>query len=159
VSDVHYKIQTRPLVREGALQEEASTCQTKEYKIWSWAPKGGQTPRHTGRLTVGRKFNSNSTTFTEYAQTLKNFGGFVFVKWKNVLSHTKTGWLYLIPFMDKTALSVDHRLPLETDRLVYFFAIYIIVITSLDFARTIPLQSKIVSKEWCLLGCYAVWLL
>jgi hypothetical protein len=27
--------------------------------MWSWAPKRGPTPRHTGRLTVGRKFNSS----------------------------------------------------------------------------------------------------
>jgi hypothetical protein len=27
-------------------------------KIWSCAPKGGPTPRQTGRLTVGRIFNS-----------------------------------------------------------------------------------------------------
>jgi hypothetical protein len=30
VSDVHYKLQTRPLVKEDALHEEASTCQTNE---------------------------------------------------------------------------------------------------------------------------------
>jgi hypothetical protein len=28
--------------------------------IWSRVPKGGPIPRHTGRLTVGRKTNSNS---------------------------------------------------------------------------------------------------
>jgi hypothetical protein len=26
--------------------------------MWSWAPKGGPTPRDIGRLTVGSKFNS-----------------------------------------------------------------------------------------------------
>jgi hypothetical protein len=28
-------------------------------KIWSWTPDGTPTPRQTGRLTVGRKFNFN----------------------------------------------------------------------------------------------------
>jgi hypothetical protein len=58
VSDVHCKIQTRPLVREGVLHEEASICQTKERKFWPWAPKGSPTPRRTGRLNIGRIFNS-----------------------------------------------------------------------------------------------------
>jgi hypothetical protein len=31
-------------------------------KIWSRIPKGGPIPRRTGRLTVGRKKNSNSKT-------------------------------------------------------------------------------------------------
>jgi hypothetical protein len=68
VSDVHCKIQNRPLVREDTLHQEASTCQTKEHlEIWSWAPKSGPTPRRTGRLTVGRKFNSTPFTFDEAA--------------------------------------------------------------------------------------------
>jgi hypothetical protein len=41
---LHYKLQTRPLVREGA----AIFRQKKgKRKIWSWAPKGCPTPRHT----------------------------------------------------------------------------------------------------------------
>jgi hypothetical protein len=51
----------RPLVREVALLEKASTCQTKERKIWSWTAKGDPTPRRTRRVTVGRKFNSTSS--------------------------------------------------------------------------------------------------
>jgi hypothetical protein len=31
-------------------------------KIWSWAPDGFPTPRQTGRLTVGRKLTSTSTS-------------------------------------------------------------------------------------------------
>jgi hypothetical protein len=31
MSDMHCKIQTRPLVKEGALHEEGSTYQTKEH--------------------------------------------------------------------------------------------------------------------------------
>jgi hypothetical protein len=56
---LHCKLQARPLLREGALQEEQqSNCQKKgKGKIWSWAPKGSPIPRRTGRLTVGRKIN------------------------------------------------------------------------------------------------------
>jgi hypothetical protein len=32
----------------------------EEDKIWSWVPNGGPIPRLIGRLTVGRKKNSNS---------------------------------------------------------------------------------------------------
>jgi hypothetical protein len=39
VSDVQGKIQIRPLVREGALHEEASTCQTKEHVKCGRGPK------------------------------------------------------------------------------------------------------------------------
>jgi hypothetical protein len=51
------KLQTHPLVREGASHEETRNRQT-EKKIWSWAPDGSPTPRQTGRLTVGRKLTS-----------------------------------------------------------------------------------------------------
>jgi hypothetical protein len=34
-------------------------------KIWSWAPDGSPTPRQTGRLTVGRKLTSTSTSKLE----------------------------------------------------------------------------------------------
>jgi hypothetical protein len=51
------KLQTRPLVWEGAPHQETRNRQT-EKKIWSWAPDGGTTPRQTGRLTVGRKLTS-----------------------------------------------------------------------------------------------------
>jgi hypothetical protein len=58
------KLQTRSLVREDALKAEQRNCQTKEEqdKIWSRVPKGGLIPRLTGRLTVGRKTNSNSNS-------------------------------------------------------------------------------------------------
>jgi hypothetical protein len=58
------KLQTRSLVREDALKAEQRNCQTKEeqVKIWSRVPKGGLIPRLTGRLTVGRKTNSNSNS-------------------------------------------------------------------------------------------------
>jgi hypothetical protein len=42
------KLQTHPLVREGALHEEERNCQTTKIKIWPWAT----TARRTGRLTV-----------------------------------------------------------------------------------------------------------
>jgi hypothetical protein len=47
------KRQTRPLVREGAPNQQTSNCQTI-IKIWSWAPDGCFIPRQTGWLTVGR---------------------------------------------------------------------------------------------------------
>jgi hypothetical protein len=58
------KLQTRFLVREDALKAERCNCQTKEEqdKIWSRVPRGGPIPRLTGRLTVGRKTNSNSNS-------------------------------------------------------------------------------------------------
>jgi hypothetical protein len=57
------KLQTRFLVREDALIAKQCNCQTKaedQDKIWSRIPKGGPIPRLSGRLTVGRKTNSNS---------------------------------------------------------------------------------------------------
>jgi hypothetical protein len=56
------KLQTRFLVREDALKAEQRNCPTREEqnKLWSRVPKGGPIPRLTGRLTVGRKKNSNS---------------------------------------------------------------------------------------------------
>jgi hypothetical protein len=64
---LHCELQTRPLVREGALQEEEqSNCHywKDKDKIWSWAPKGSPIPRRTGRLTVGRKINSTQLNVT-----------------------------------------------------------------------------------------------
>jgi hypothetical protein len=43
VRDVHCKIQTRPLVRVGALHDEGSTCQTKEHV------KSGHGPQRVAR--------------------------------------------------------------------------------------------------------------
>jgi hypothetical protein len=40
----HSKLQTRPLVREGAIQEEQNKCKKGKDKIWSWAPKGSPIP-------------------------------------------------------------------------------------------------------------------
>jgi hypothetical protein len=37
----------------------------KKSNIWSWAPKGCPTPRHTGWLTVSRKVTSTSARFRE----------------------------------------------------------------------------------------------
>jgi hypothetical protein len=47
-------LQTRPLVREGAPRRSAkqfSGQKKGKSKIWSWAPKGCPTPRHTDWLT------------------------------------------------------------------------------------------------------------
>jgi hypothetical protein len=45
------KLQTHP-VREGAPHQETSNSLTV-IKIWSWATDGCQTPRQTGRLSIG----------------------------------------------------------------------------------------------------------
>jgi hypothetical protein len=60
---LYSKLQTRFLVREDAMIAKRRNFQTKEEeqdKIWSSIPKGGPIPRRTGRLTVGRKNNSDS---------------------------------------------------------------------------------------------------
>jgi hypothetical protein len=60
---LYSNLQIRFLVREDALIAKRRNCQTTEEeqdKIWSRIPKGGPIPRLTGRLTVGRKKNSNS---------------------------------------------------------------------------------------------------
>jgi hypothetical protein len=52
------KLQTRPLVREGAPHQQIRTCpktiKKNKKNNWSQFPDGCLTPRHTGRLTVGR---------------------------------------------------------------------------------------------------------
>jgi hypothetical protein len=66
---LYSKLQTRFLVREGALIAKRRNCQTNEEaqdKIWSRVPKGGPIPRLTGRLTVGRKNNSNCMQSVSY---------------------------------------------------------------------------------------------
>jgi hypothetical protein len=42
------KLQSRPLVREGAPHRQNRNCLTVT-KIWSWAPDGCLTPRQTNR--------------------------------------------------------------------------------------------------------------
>jgi hypothetical protein len=47
---LQYKLQTRPLVREDAPRRRAKQLSGKrkrKRKIWSWAPSGCQTQRHT----------------------------------------------------------------------------------------------------------------
>jgi hypothetical protein len=53
---LYNKLQTRPLVREGATKitnPQLSKGNFKEKKNWSRVPDGRLTPRQTGRLTVG----------------------------------------------------------------------------------------------------------
>jgi hypothetical protein len=52
--------QTRPLIREGAQNQQTRNCQTK-IKIWLYAPDGCFIPRQTGRLTVGHNIKLDST--------------------------------------------------------------------------------------------------
>jgi hypothetical protein len=63
---LHYKLQTRPLTREGAPRRRAKQFSGKrkeKSKVWSWAPKGCPTRRRTGRLTVSHKVTSTWTSF------------------------------------------------------------------------------------------------
>jgi hypothetical protein len=52
------KLQTQPLVREGARHQETHNCQT-EKTVWSWVPDGSPPPRQTSRLTDGHKITWN----------------------------------------------------------------------------------------------------
>jgi hypothetical protein len=54
------KRQTRSLVRESAPHQQIRNYLTVT-KIWSQAPDGCLTPRHTGRLTVGRNITLTLT--------------------------------------------------------------------------------------------------
>jgi hypothetical protein len=58
------KRQTRPLVREGAPNQQTRNCQTI-IKIWSQAPNGCFIPRETGQLTVGRNMRLRLRLETE----------------------------------------------------------------------------------------------
>jgi hypothetical protein len=64
VTWLHCKLQTRPLVREGAPQKQDRKLQTNistGSNIWSLFPQGCSMPRHTDSLTVSRKVTSTST--------------------------------------------------------------------------------------------------
>jgi hypothetical protein len=66
IDRLHYKLHTRPLVRQGAPRRRAKQFSGKikgKSKICSWARKGCPTPRRTGRLTVGRNINSTQNFF------------------------------------------------------------------------------------------------
>jgi hypothetical protein len=61
---LHYNLQTRPIVRDGALRQRVKqfSCKTKgKIKIRSWAPKRCPTQRRTDWLIVSRKVTSTST--------------------------------------------------------------------------------------------------
>jgi hypothetical protein len=60
------KLQTRPLVREGATKYQRRSCLkeiSRRKRNWSRVPDGRLTPRQVGRLTVGRKLTSSSTSW------------------------------------------------------------------------------------------------
>jgi hypothetical protein len=61
------KLQTHPLVREGAPYQDTRNRQAKN-KNWSCSPDSSPTRRQTGRLTVGHKFNLNSFLFFVVSQ-------------------------------------------------------------------------------------------
>jgi hypothetical protein len=68
------KLQTRPLVREGATKQQTRSCLkeiSRRKKNWSWVPDGRLTPRQSGRLTVGRKLTSTSTSTSTSDETVK----------------------------------------------------------------------------------------
>jgi hypothetical protein len=60
---LYSKLQTCPLVREGASKQYTRNCLkeiSKRKKNWSWVPDGRLTPRQIGRLTVSRNVTSTS---------------------------------------------------------------------------------------------------
>jgi hypothetical protein len=63
--DVHCKIQTRPLVKEGTQHEKGSIFQTEEHVKSGHGPQRAARHQDTGRLTVGRKFNSTPLSIGE----------------------------------------------------------------------------------------------
>jgi hypothetical protein len=78
------KLQTRPLVREGATKYQSRSCLQEiscRKKNWSQVPDGRLTPGQTGRLTVGRKLTSTSVTYFLVTHfMLISFAG---IKWRN----------------------------------------------------------------------------
>jgi hypothetical protein len=61
---LYSKLQTRPLVIEGASKYQTRNCLkeiSRRKKNWSRVADGRLTPGQTGRLTVGRKLTSTST--------------------------------------------------------------------------------------------------
>jgi hypothetical protein len=64
---LYSKLQTHPLVREGATKYQTRTCLkeiSRKKKNWSRVPDGRLTPRQTGRQTVCRKLTSTSDQFS-----------------------------------------------------------------------------------------------
>jgi hypothetical protein len=58
---LYSKLQTRPLVREGATKLQIRNCLIEiswRKKNWSQVPDGRLTPGQTGRLTVGRELTA-----------------------------------------------------------------------------------------------------
>jgi hypothetical protein len=70
---LYSKLQTRPLVREGATKQQSRSC-LKEIswrkKNWSNVPDGCLTPGQTGRLTVGRKLTQLNSTRDSSSEVL-----------------------------------------------------------------------------------------
>jgi hypothetical protein len=64
------KRQIRPLVREGAPNQQTCNCQTI-IKIWSLAPDGCFIPRQTGRLTVGRNIRLRLDQVSSVREAMK----------------------------------------------------------------------------------------
>jgi hypothetical protein len=75
---LHYKLQTRPLVREGVPRRRAKQLlgeKKGKRKIRSWVPKGCTTQRRIGRLTVGHNIISTQnyvckTTLVKVSSTI-----------------------------------------------------------------------------------------
>jgi hypothetical protein len=60
----NWKLQTRPLVKEGAPQQQTHNCLkiiNERGKNWSRVPDGCLTPRQTGRLTIGHSMTLTLT--------------------------------------------------------------------------------------------------
>jgi hypothetical protein len=69
------KLQTCPLVREGAEQREDRKCPTV-IQIWSYAPDGGPTPRRTERRSQDNFYFALNTH-----ATIEELLGASFSKW------------------------------------------------------------------------------
>jgi hypothetical protein len=82
---LYSKLQTRPLVREGATLQNNKPATAKEIsrrkKSWLPDPDGCLTPRRTGRLIVGCKLTSNSTWVVQRLRL-------AFCKWPNWIGHS-----------------------------------------------------------------------
>jgi hypothetical protein len=67
------KLQTRPLVKQGASHQQIRNSLKIIKKKWSRVPSGRLTPRNSGRLTVGHNITLILTlTTVQFSPELRN---------------------------------------------------------------------------------------
>jgi hypothetical protein len=66
---LHCKLQTCPIVREGALYEDRNYLSSKENKNLVKGPKGSPTPRRTGLVALGRNIWTWTQLSSFYVKT------------------------------------------------------------------------------------------